>query len=124
MRFHGSIPAIAVLVAALACAGEDADEASVADTTAQDDVLRVPDSIIDRELAARFEADPRLAGEGIDVTARAEDGNVWLNGSVPTRYEMSVARDVVLSTPGVRDVYLDSLVVESDVRPEEEEEGS
>ena len=123
MRFHQSIPAIAILAAALACGGGDAEEIPASDLGG-DDVMQVADSIIDRELAARFEADPRLADATIDVSARAEDGNVWLRGRVPTRYEMSIARDVVLSTPGVRDVYLDSLVVVSDVELDEEEAGS
>lgn len=125
MRFPRTIP-LAALAAALTvgCGGDDADEAPiVSDTTGADDVMSVPDSTIDRELAERIAADPRLAGEGVDVTVRSEDGYVWLLGSVPTRFEMSIAREVAFSAPGVQNVIMDSLVIESEAPILEEEEG-
>ena len=102
MRFPRPVH-LATCVAALAlvplaaCGGDGADEAPViSDTTGQDDVMNVPDSTIDRELTERIEADPRLAGPGVELTVRSEGGHVWMRGRVPTRYEMSIAREVAL----------------------------
>ncbi|MFN2384512.1 MAG: BON domain-containing protein [Gemmatimonadota bacterium] len=111
---------------ALACGGgDDAQEPDDATTQEDSGVLLVADSIIQRELTTRLEADPRLADPGVQVTAHADHGDVTLIGRVPSRMEMSIAREVAASTPGVRTVYLDSLVVESEaqslpVTPEEQ----
>lgn len=115
MRFPGSILALGALVAALACTREGAEEVPEADTTDQDEmIMSVPDSTIERELTARIGSDPRLEVEGVEVTVRSEEGAVWLRGRVPTRFEMAIAREVALSTPGVRNVVLDSLVIASE----------
>lgn len=100
----------AVLVA---CAGEGAEEAPEADTTAQtgEKVRSVPDSTITREIQTRLDADPRLEEEGVEIEVHVTEGEVTLVGEVPTRFEQSVAREVASSAPGVREVYLDSLVV-------------
>ncbi|MDX1624260.1 MAG: BON domain-containing protein [Gemmatimonadota bacterium] len=100
----------AVLVA---CAGEGAEEAPEADTTAQtgEEVRSVPDSTITREIQTRLDADPRLDEEGVEIEVHVTEGDVTLVGEVPTRFEQSVAREVASSAPGVREVYLDSLVV-------------
>ncbi|MDX1661247.1 MAG: BON domain-containing protein [Gemmatimonadota bacterium] len=112
-----------VLAALVACGGgaEEAEEAPV-DTTAQDDVQFVPDSTIEREVTTRLDADPRFDKEGVDIEVHARDGNVTLLGTVPTRMEMSFAREVAISAPGVRKVFLDSLEILSEPEPVEERE--
>ena len=77
-------------------------------------VMSVPDSTIEREIRTRLDADPRLDGEGIDLRVTSEQGIVSLMGEVPSRMEMSIAREVAMSAPGVVDVNLDSLVVRSE----------
>lgn len=73
--------------------------------------MSVPDSTIEREIRTRIDADPRLDGEGIDLSVSSRAGIVSLIGEVPSRMEMSIAREVVMSAPGVVTVDLDSLVV-------------
>lgn len=99
---------------ALACGGGDDQDPDDAATQADSGVLLVADSVIQREITTRLGSDPRLADPAVKVTAHADHGDVTLIGRVPTRMEMSVAREVAASTPGVRTVYLDSLVVESE----------
>lgn len=112
------------LAGLVACGGgaEEAEEASPADTTAREEVMFVPDSIIEREVRDRLDADPRFDAEDIDIEVHVQDGNVTLVGTVPTRREMSFAREVAVSAPGVHEVFLDSLVVLSEPRPEADEE--
>ena len=100
----------AALVAA--CGGEEPapDETAPEGET----VMSVPDSIIEREVQTRLDADPRLDKEGIELRVRSVDGTVLLVGGVPTRMEMSIAREVAMSSPGVVSVVLDSLVVASE----------
>lgn len=118
-------PAHALLALALAgllaCGGaEEAEEPAPADTAAQDEVMFVPDSTIERDVQARIDADPRFDKEGVEIEVRARDGNVTLLGTVPTRMEMSFARQVAISAPGVRNVFLDSLKVQSEPIREEQ----
>lgn len=106
--------------AALACGKGGGEQAPAADSTAQEEaVMSVPDSTIVRNLQASLSSDPRLSKEGVDIAVHADGGNVTLVGSVPTRYEMAIAREVALSSPGVRNVYLDSLKVLSEAAPPE-----
>jgi osmotically-inducible protein OsmY len=76
--------------------------------------MSVPDSTIEREIRSRLDADPRLDTEGIDLRVTSQDGTVMLGGQVPSRMEMSIAREVAMSAPGVVTVNLDSLVVVSE----------
>lgn len=96
----------------MACGGEETepDEAPPAGET----VMSVPDSTIEREVQTRLDADPRLDKEGIELRVRSVDGTVLLMGGVPSRLEMSIAREVAMSSPGVVSVDLDSLVVASE----------
>ena len=55
--------------------------------------------------------DPRLDGEGIDLDVSSENGVVSLLGQVPSRMEMSIAREVAMSAPGVVSVVFDLLDV-------------
>lgn len=114
MRFEKA--AFPLLILALACGGgaEEAEESPADTLSADEQVQFVPDSLIEREIAARLDADPRLAADGIEIVAHAADGEVTLVGQVPTRLEMSIAREVAISAPGVKRVYLDSLRVLSD----------
>lgn len=87
----------------------------------------VPDSTLEKDIQARFDADPRLDAEGVDLSVRSEEGEVTLLGTVPTRKEMSVAREVANSVLGVERVWVDSLEVLSeqtsgvDLEPETED---
>jgi hypothetical protein len=83
---------------------------------AGENVMSVPDSTIEREIGARLDADPRLDGEGIELRVSSDGGIVSLIGEVPSRMEMSIAREVVMSAPGVVNVSLDSLVVLSELQ--------
>jgi len=74
----------------------------------------VPDSTIETDILTRFEADPPLDVEGVDLRVRSEDGEVTIIGTVPSRKEMSIAREVANSVLGVQRVWLDSLLVESE----------
>jgi hypothetical protein len=100
------------MTVAAACGGNgepDPQEAPAGET-----VISVPDSTIEREIRSRLDADPRLDGEGIDLRVTSAGGTVMLAGEVPTRMEMSIAREVAMSAPGVVTVSFDSLVVLSE----------
>jgi osmotically-inducible protein OsmY len=101
-----------VAVVAAGCGGgeEPAPEEAPLDET----VMAVPDSTIEREIRTRLDADPRLDGEGIDLDVASENGVVSLLGQVPSRMEMSIAREVAMSAPGVVSVVFDSLDVLSE----------
>lgn len=113
MRRTSALVTWAVALTVVACGGgeESAPEETV---PPGETVMAVPDSTIEREVQTRLDADPRLDKEGIALRARAEDGVVSLIGSVPTRMEMSIAREVAISAPGVVNVNLDSLDVASE----------
>jgi osmotically-inducible protein OsmY len=96
---------------AAACGGE---EPAPEEAPQGENVMSVPDSTIEREIQTRLEADPRLDSEGIDLRVTSAEGIVSLHGEVPSRMEMSIAREVVMSAPGVVDVNIDSLVVVSE----------
>lgn len=102
-----------IAVVAAACGGGDEpapeDAAPVGET-----VMSVPDSTIEREVQTRLDADPRLDKDGIELRVRSRDGVVMLIGGVPTRMEMSIAREVAISAPGVVNVDIDSLNVASE----------
>lgn len=117
MRFPYALLSLLILVA---CGGgaEEPEEAP-ADTTAGEEVMFVPDSTIEREVRTRIDADPRFDKEGVDLEVRVSDGNVTLVGTVPTRMELSFAREVAISAPGVDKVFLDSLEVLSEPKEEE-----
>lgn len=116
MRALSILPLALTLILG-ACAREEGADEPVEAAPAEA-IMVVADSTIERDAQARLESDPRLDGEGIDITVHSDGQDVTLVGSVPTRYEMSVAREVVQSTPGVRQVYLDSLRVESEAQTE------
>lgn len=79
-----------------------------------EEVMAVPDSTIEREIRARLDADPRLDGDGIDLDVTSDNGVVSLQGQVPSRMEMSIAREVIMSAPGVVSVDFASLEVLSE----------
>ncbi|HYO47011.1 MAG TPA: BON domain-containing protein [Gemmatimonadota bacterium] len=103
--------ALAVTVAA-GCGGDE--EPAPEEASQGENVMSVPDSTIEREIRTRLDADPRLDGEGIDLQVASQGGTVMLRGQVPSRMEMSIAREVAMSAPGVVTVDLDSLVVVSE----------
>lgn len=113
MRHATMLMALGLTLAlAAACGGNgepDPDEAPAGET-----VMSVPDSTIEREIRSRLAADPRLDGEGIDLRVTSAGGTVMLAGEVPTRMEMSIAREVSMSAPGVVTVNFDSLIVLSE----------
>lgn len=111
----GPIPALALgaLIVLAACAREGEEEAPEA---AGDPVPVVADSVIENQVQASLDADPRLDREDIRVEAHSVGQEVTLVGTVPTRLEMSIARDNARSVFGVRRVLVDSLVVESEQR--------
>ena len=102
------------IVLALGCGGDE--EPAPEEAPAGENVMSVPDSTIEREIGTRLDADPRLDGEGIELRVSSDGGIVSLIGEVPTRMEMSIAREVVMSAPGVVNVSLDSLVVLSELQ--------
>ena len=102
------------IVLAGGCGGDE--EPAPEEAPAGENVMSVPDSTIEREIGARLDADPRLDGEGIELRVSSEEGIVSLIGEVPSRMEMSIAREVVMSAPGVVNVSLDSLVVLSELQ--------
>lgn len=106
-----AVLALAVTVAA-GCGGDE--EPAPEEAPQGETVMSVPDSTIEREIRTRLDADPRLDGEGIDLQVTSQGGTVMLRGQVPSRMEMSIAREVVMSAPGVVNVNLDSLVVLSE----------
>ena len=113
MRKTSAFVTWALLASALACGGGEEpapEEAAPAGET----VLSVPDSTIEREVQTRLDADPRLDKDGIDLRVTSQDGVVRLIGGVPSRMEMSIAREVAISAPGVVSVDLDSLAVASE----------
>lgn len=81
--------------------------------------LVVPDTTIVREVNTRMDADPRLDDPEIQLEAHSTDGEVTLIGQVPSRFELSIAREVAASTPGVHQVWLDSVRVLSE-KPRDE----
>jgi osmotically-inducible protein OsmY len=111
MRHAIPIVALAAAVAA-GCGGND--EPAPEEAPQGEAVMAVPDSTIEREIRARLDADPRLDGEGIELDVSSENGVVSLLGEVPSRMEMSIAREVAMSAPGVVSVAFDSLVVLSE----------
>jgi hypothetical protein len=102
------------IVLAAGCGGDE--EPAPEEAPAGENVMSVPDSTIEREIGARLDADPRLDGEGIELRVSSEEGIVSLIGEVPSRMEMSIAREVAMSAPGVVNVSLDSLVVLSELQ--------
>ena len=113
MKHARAIVALAVAAAVAAGCGGD-DEPAAEEAPQGEAVMSVPDSTIEREIRTRLDADPRLDGEGIDLDVSSENGVVSLLGQVPSRMEMSIAREVVMSAPGVVSVTFDSLVVLSE----------
>lgn len=116
VNVRGLIPALALgalVLLATACARGDEEEAPA---PVGDQVPVVADSVIEVQVQASLDADPRLDGEGIRVVAHSVNQEVTLVGTVPTRLEMSVARANAQSVLGVRRVLIDSLVVESEMR--------
>lgn len=114
-------PSLAVVTGALlllaGCAGGAEEETPA---TAGDDVPVVADSVIQSQVQASLDTDPRLDKEGIRLEAHSVNQEVMLVGTVPSRFEMSIARENAQSVLGVRRVLLDSLVVESELRGAEE----
>lgn len=111
---HGKPLVALVLGLAIAAGCGGGEEPAPEETPQGENVMSVPDSTIEREIRNRLDADPRLDSEGIDLRVASDAGIVSLIGEVPSRMEMSIAREVVLSAPGVVDVNLDSLVVLSE----------
>jgi osmotically-inducible protein OsmY len=106
---------VALTLAAAVATGCGGDEEPAPEEAPQGEtVMSVPDSTIEREIRTRLDADPRLDGEGIDLDVSSENGVVSLLGQVPSRMEMSIAREVVMSAPGVVSVTFDSLDVVSE----------
>lgn len=117
MRHAGAIVTLALAAAVGAgCGGND--EPAPEEATRDETVMSVPDSTIEREIRARLDADPRLDGEGIELDVASENGVVSLLGQVPSRMEMSIAREVAMSAPGVVSVDFDSLNVLSEQQNE------
>jgi osmotically-inducible protein OsmY len=115
MRHGKKLVALALAAAfAAGCGGEE--EPAPEEAPQGERVMAVPDSTIEREVQNRLDADPRLDGEGIDLRVASRDGTVLLLGEVPSRMEMSIARDVAISAPGVVSVSFDSLIVRSELR--------
>lgn len=113
MKHARGIVALALAAAVAAGCGGD-EEPAPAEAPEGETVMAVPDSTIEREIRARLDADPRLDGEGIDLDVSSENGVVSLLGEVPSRMEMSIAREVAMSAPGVVSVAFDSLDVLSE----------
>lgn len=111
MRQVTMLVALGLTLLASAC-GEN--EEAEPEAPPGETVMSVPDSTIEREVQSRLDADPRLDGEGIDLRVTSAGGTVMLAGEVPTRREMSIAREVAMSAPGVVTVSFDSLVVLSE----------
>jgi osmotically-inducible protein OsmY len=105
----------------LACGGgeEPAEEET---STTEDTIVTVADSIIERDVQERLDVDPRLDDDEIEISVRSEDGEVRLVGQVPSRLELSIARDIVMGVLGVRGVLLDSLDVLSEMERGEDVE--
>lgn len=99
---------------ALGCARGGEEEEAPAPVGEQIPV--VADSIIEAQVQASLDADPRLDEEGIQIEAHSTSQEVTLVGRVPSRFEMSIAREDAISVLGVKRVHLDSLIVESEMR--------
>ncbi|HUP01352.1 MAG TPA: BON domain-containing protein [Gemmatimonadota bacterium] len=107
--------AMTVLCLGLSAACGRADDEPIDDAPiAEETIPFVADSVIEREIQTRLEADPRLDVEGVEIDVRSADQEVSLVGQVPSRLEWSIAREIALSAPGVKSVYLDSIVVLSE----------
>jgi osmotically-inducible protein OsmY len=113
MKHAKTLVALALAAAVAAGCGGD-EEPAPEEALPGENVMSVPDSTIEREIRSRLDADPRLDTEGIDLRVTSQDGTVMLGGQVPSRMEMSIAREVAMSAPGVVTVNLDSLVVVSE----------
>ena len=113
MKHAGTIVALVLTVAVAAGCGGD-EEPAPEEASQGEAVMAVPDSTIEREIRSRLDADPRLDGDGIELDVSSENGVVSLLGEVPSRMEMSIAREVAMSAPGVVSVAFDSLVVLSE----------
>lgn len=99
--------------------GKGPDEGDGADMAATEVARFVPDTTIQRDVQDRLDADPRLQKDGVEIRVHSEEGEVTLVGTVPSRYELQMAREAAMSAPGVKKVYLDSLEVASEPRREE-----
>lgn len=114
MKKASAIVTLGTAALLVAACGGDKEPAPEEAAPAGETVMSVPDSTIEREVQNRLDADPRLDKDGIVLRVRSQDGTVLLIGGVPTRMEMSIAREVAMSSPGVVSVVLDSLVVASE----------
>ena len=124
---HGKTILALMLGFAVAAGCGGGEEPAPEEVPEGETVMSVPDSTIEREIRTRLDADPRLDTEGIDLRVTSDQGIVSLSGEVPSRMEMSIAREVVMSAPGVVDVNLDELVVHSeqqDAAPETDTSGT
>lgn len=101
-----------VLVIALSACRRGGEEAP--EEVAPAPGLVVPDTTIVREVNTRIDVDPRLDDPEIQLEAHSIGGEVTLVGQVPTRRELDIAREIAASTPGVRQVWLDSVRVLAD----------
>jgi osmotically-inducible protein OsmY len=113
---RGRFPALALgalVLLATACAQGGEEEAPA---PAGDQVPAVADSVIEVQVQASLDADPRLDRDDVRVQAHSVEQEVTLVGTVPTRLEMSIARANAQSVLGVKRVLIDSLVVESEMR--------
>lgn len=114
------VPSLVLLTGGLllvaGCAGGDGEEEPA---PAGEQIPVVADSVIESQVRASLDADPRLDGEGIRLEVHSVDQEVSLVGTVPTRYEMSIARGNAQSVLGVKRVLLDSLLIESELRGED-----
>lgn len=118
MRKASVLVILGTAVTLVAACGGDEEPAPEEAPPAGETVMSVPDSTIEREVQTRLDADPRLDKDGIELRVRSQDGTVLLIGGVPTRMEMSIAREVAMSSPGVARVNIDSLVVASEQQNE------
>lgn len=114
MKHAKTLVALALGLAITAGCRGGKEEPAPEEAPPGENVMSVPDSTIEREVRTRLDADPRLDTEGIDLRVASEAGVVSLIGKVPSRMEMSIAREVAMSAPGVVTVDLDSLVVVSE----------
>jgi osmotically-inducible protein OsmY len=117
-----SIGIVALVV--LALVGCRREEEAPAEGSREATGLVVPDTTIMREIATRLDVDPRLDQPDITLEPHSKDGEVTLVGTVPSRFELSIAREIAMSTPGVRQVWLDSVRVLSEERAPEEADTS
>jgi len=109
----GSIALVAFLAVALAACNRGAEEPEEA-LPERETVMVVADTTILRDLNARLDIDPRLDNAEIQLESHVTEGQVTLVGVVPTREELAVAVEVARSTPGVRQVWGDSVRVLSE----------